>query len=148
MYDLLCRCCCQIPSDPRDVAEVEYCDSIVIWASNWTPRLRTLWVPLTKQSPTRNACSVSFFSCCAEPSAITSAVCLVIQFQRVCFLLYPDICYTLAGFHCDVNVRVVRIKLWHQFAVPNYFRWWCYLNRKQPRAEYRSLRNPHVTQVT
>ena len=24
MYDLLCRCCCQIPSDPRDVAEVEY----------------------------------------------------------------------------------------------------------------------------
>ena len=48
------------------------CDSIVISASNWTPKLQTLWVTLTKQSPTRNACSLIFFSCWAETITITS----------------------------------------------------------------------------
>ena len=48
------------------------CDSIAISASNWTPRLRTLWVTLTKQTSTRKAYSWIFFNCWAEPNTIIS----------------------------------------------------------------------------
>ena len=40
------------------------------------------------------------------------------------FLLHTVQCtqQPLTGFHCDVNVRVISIKMWYQVVVPNNFR--------------------------
>ena len=46
------------------------------------------------------------------------------------------------GFHGEVNLRVVSIKVRQQVVVPNDFRYWCRIDRKQLRTKYRTLRNP------
>jgi len=71
MCDLLCRCCCQIPCGPRDVAEVEYCwraySSHMRLHRHFSIKLDTkITNTMAKQSHTRRAYSLIFFSCWAE----------------------------------------------------------------------------------
>ena len=48
----------------------------------------------------------------------------VVQLQGVCFHPYPinsRVNVLLTGFHCDVNLRVISINMWHQVVVPKDF---------------------------
>ena len=103
----ICRCCCQIPSDPRDVAEVE-CG----WpASKCKPRLRTQAVTLTIQSPIRNACSLIFLSCWAEPYTITSVL------ESFNFKEFVFIHLLISVTHCPMLSTAASMSSWWSFTV-------------------------------
>ena len=87
------------------------CDSIVISTSNWTPRLRTLWVTLTKQSPTRKAYSFIIFTCRAEPNNVTSV------FESFNFREFVFIHTLISATHCSMQSTDASKSSWRGFTV-------------------------------